>query len=69
MSGVYYCSSTNSTFFTECCSVAITDSEDRCPVCSKYIYPYYEDMSDKERREWDYYYHRIRMARMRYARR
>jgi len=32
-SGIYHCSPTNSTFFTDCCDVAITDVEPLCPKC------------------------------------
>lgn len=35
--GVYYCSPTNSTFFTRCCDCAITDREERCPSCGLYV--------------------------------
>lgn len=28
---------TNSTFFTECCEVAIIDSESNCPVCDRKV--------------------------------
>jgi len=48
MSGVFYCSKTNSTFFTDCCNVAINDSQRKCPVCREYVYPYAEGMSDDE---------------------
>lgn len=34
---VYWHSRTNSTFFTSCCSVAICDDEERCPVCEHKI--------------------------------
>ncbi len=32
-----YPQGTNSTMFTQCCEVAITDSESRCPVCKKKV--------------------------------
>jgi hypothetical protein len=31
MAGVYYCSLYNSTFFTDCCKVAICDDQQKCP--------------------------------------
>lgn len=35
--GVYHCSPTNSTAFTECCRTAICDRQARCPACGKLI--------------------------------
>ena len=35
---VYLASKTNSTMFTTCCDVAITNSEKQCPKCKKYVY-------------------------------
>jgi hypothetical protein len=32
-----YPSGTNSTFFTECCGVAICDDEKRCPLCRREV--------------------------------
>ena len=32
-----YPSGTNSTFFTECCEVAICDSEKCCPLCGREV--------------------------------
>ena len=46
MSGVHFCSSTNSTFFTDCCDVAITN-EKNCPLCGKPVYP------SSERGRWE----------------
>lgn len=37
--GVFHCSPTNSTPFTECCSVAVID-EDKCPKCGLYVVGY-----------------------------
>jgi hypothetical protein len=34
---VYYCCSTNSTTFTMCCNVAVTDRETRCPQCRAHV--------------------------------
>ena len=31
--GVYLCSPTNSTMFTNCCHVAICNDQPKCPVC------------------------------------
>ena len=39
MASVFLCSPTNSTLFTTCCEVAITDKEDRCPHCKEEV-PY-----------------------------
>ena len=36
--GVYLCSRTNSTPFTDCCDVAVID-EQRCPRCGAKVYP------------------------------
>lgn len=41
--GVYLCSPTNSTIFTECCDVAICNSQKRCPKCNSLIYGYDEE--------------------------
>ena len=39
MPEVYFSSSTNSTFFTTCCQVAICDDQANCPVCKREISP------------------------------
>jgi hypothetical protein len=69
MSGVYYCSSTNSTFFTKCCNVAICDDQQKCPRCKTDVTPFYGGMSesDRELAHGGYYHHNTRMARMRVA--
>lgn len=66
MSGVFYDSPTNSTFFTTCCRVAICDHQQKCPQCRQDVYPFYSGMSDKERDEaaGGYYNHNTHMARM-----
>lgn len=71
MAGVFYCSPTNSTFFTTCCETAICDHEQRCPRCKKDVYPFVEGMTDEERDRaaGGYYNHNTRMARANYARR
>jgi hypothetical protein len=46
--GVFLCSPTNSSMFTNCCRVAITDREARCPVCRQEVYPG-EDATEHER--------------------
>ena len=33
MASVYFCSPTNSTYFTTCCNVAVTKEETKCPRC------------------------------------
>lgn len=35
--GVFHCSPTNSTHFTNCCKVAITSYENCCPNCGFYV--------------------------------
>lgn len=39
MAGVYFCSHTNSTFFTTCCELAVVDGEDDCPGCGEEVFP------------------------------
>ncbi len=39
MIGLHYCSATNSTHFTNCCGLAITDREWACPGCGEEVYP------------------------------
>jgi len=70
MSGVYYCSPTNSTYFTRCCDVAICDDQQKCPQCKKDVYPFEEGMTNKERDKaaGGYYNHNTRIARMHNAR-
>lgn len=69
MSSVYCSSQYNSTFFTTCCQLAITDGQQKCPGCRKDVYPFYEGMSDADRAEaaGGYYNHNTAMARMRRA--
>ena len=69
MAGVFYCSPTNSTFFTACCEVAICDDQQKCPSCRADVYPFYNGMPDAERAEAarGYYNHNTRMARLRQA--
>lgn len=38
-STVYFCSPTNSTFFTTCCQVAVTGEQERCPTCKVEVLP------------------------------
>lgn len=66
MAGVFYDNPYNSTYFTSCCRVAILDHQQVCPACKKDVYPFYEGMSDQERREaaGGYYHHNTSMARM-----
>lgn len=70
MPGVFYCSPTNSTFFTTCCETAINDNQQKCPACGKDVYPFHERMTDRERTEaaGGYYHHNTRMARSSMAR-
>jgi hypothetical protein len=69
MSGVFYDNPNNSTFFTTCCRTAICDDQQKCPSCRRDVYPFYEGMTDKERKQaaGGYYNHNTRMARMRRA--
>lgn len=71
MSGVFYNSATNSTFFTTCCQLAINNDQQNCPGCRKDVYPFYEGMTDKERAEaaGGYYNHNTQRARSSMARR
>lgn len=39
MAGVFYCSQTNSTTFTECCQVAVCDDQSDCPACGEPVWP------------------------------
>lgn len=48
---------TNSTMFTSCCRVAITDSQKRCPDCgSKVIGWHAEDPQERHRIRWNHAY-------------
>jgi hypothetical protein len=40
MATVFLCSPTNSTMFTTCCEVAITDQEQQCPTCRQEVLPF-----------------------------
>lgn len=40
MSEVYLDGPANSTMFTTCCEVAITDREQHCPLCSQEVTPH-----------------------------
>lgn len=39
MIGVFLCSPTNSTMFTNCCRVAINDDQALCPRCRQEVQP------------------------------
>jgi hypothetical protein len=71
MPSVFHCSSTNSTKFTTCCETAILDHEQRCPRCERDVYPFYEGMSESDRKQAaaGYYNHNTAMARDAAARR
>ncbi len=62
MAQVFFCSHTNSTLFTTCCSVAITDGESCCPHCG-------EEVSYSPRERWnmamDKLYGREKVQKMR----
>lgn len=59
--GVFLCSPTNSTKFTECCETAICDNETKCPRCKRDVIGG-EDESDHKRGKtrWNYAYKRRR---------
>jgi hypothetical protein len=69
MTGVFLCSPTNSTMFTTCCEVAICDYQQKCPCCNKYVYPFNEYMTDKEREDLagGYYNSKTRELRWQHA--
>jgi len=64
---VHFSSETNSTLFTDCCHVAITDSESHCPVCK-------QEILSTPRQRWDeamvklYGVKRLRKMRSEYER-
>jgi hypothetical protein len=37
--GVFHANEFNSTFFTQCCEVAICDNQESCPGCGKKVIP------------------------------
>jgi len=47
MNYIHLSSSTNSTMFTDCCGIAITNSEKRCPRCNELIYGYNAETEHK----------------------
>lgn len=53
---VYLCSRFNSTLFTTCCNVAITDDQKDCPRCRKEVWP------SGRRERWEVAYGRQRRA-------
>ena len=54
-----YPQGTNSTFFTQCCRVAICDDQPKCPVCKKKVVGW-DAKSDNERNRirWKHAYRR-----------
>jgi len=56
LAGVFLCSPTNSTMFTECCDCAICDDEKCCPKCGREIVGHNAENS-----------HKRHMVRWRYA--
>jgi len=55
--GVFLCSPTNSTMFTECCETAICDNETKCPRCNREVIG--DDAESNHKRHlirWDYAY-------------
>ena len=47
-------SGTNSTFFTECCHVAICDCEGICPICKRKVIGYdAESNAEAHRIRWE----------------
>jgi len=59
MSSVYLCRPTNSTFFTTCCDVAVTDDENECPICK-------EDLPEGHRAKWSIAYGREKRAKLKH---
>ena len=47
LAGVFFCCSTNSTMFTECCEVAICDDEKKCPKCGNNVLGYDAETNHK----------------------
>ena len=37
--GVHFSSHTNSTYFTDCCNVAVCSHQDSCPSCGRTVVP------------------------------
>lgn len=64
MKSVFLASTTNSTIFTRCCSVAICDNQSFCPRCKEEVYPGQEG-SDHQRSmaRWEMAYGPTRRAR------
>lgn len=48
MSSVHFANSTNSTTFTDCCGVAVSE-EQNCPKCGQEVDGYIENASQKTR--------------------
>lgn len=70
MSTVFYCSPYNSTHFTTCCKVAICSDQQKCPKCGEYVYPFYEGMTEDDKKEYTGYFgHGANIARNAAARR
>lgn len=65
MPSVYYCSKTNSTFFTTCCHVAICDDQQKCPRCKEDVFPFWKGMTDEQREDAasGYFHSNTRQAR------
>lgn len=56
-SGVYFSSETNSTFFTNCCRVAICDDQVKCPACGGPVIGHdSKDNNARRARRWHYAY-------------
>ena len=55
--GVFLCSPTNSTMFTECCETAICNDETKCPKCKRNVIG--DDADSDHKRgmiRWNYAY-------------
>lgn len=58
IAGVFLCSPTNSTMFTECCHVAICGDQENCPHCKRRVVGADAESEYWRRRiRWDYAYH------------
>lgn len=60
---VHLCSPTNSTIFTNCCHVAISDNQADCPACKEEVYPG-RDATNHQRsmHRWNWAYGRQRQS-------
>lgn len=48
-----YPQDTNSTMFTTCCEVAITDDEADCPRCKRHVIGWNKPVNERRRIRWE----------------